>query len=280
MRLMALLSSIKQSMHFLMPKRVLEQKMAGRKKSKGWLGWIKKSDPRQCKWAADYLAARQFPSKYVVNPPQNLRSQTDDTFELYFKDMERQLSERARESADSKEAMSSLIKKMRAAWNAQKNRSKSNGRKAYSYVMSVDIEQKLHKLAGDQPINKTLEDIINHEYKLYDNEQKIFKRRYEDSMGECELLQKQIDSLNNKINSLKIKMEIERKVNDIIMKTIKGLYFKVAAQEIMMRKAENISDELTDEEKAEAIKAQEEKMNFFDQHLKAEIASIGMRRTQ
>lgn len=280
MRLMALLSSIKQSMHFLMPKRVLEQKMAGRKKSKGWLGWIKKSDPRQCKWAADYLAARQFPSKYVVNPPQNLRSQTDDTFELYFKDMERQLSERARESADSKEAMSSLIKKMRAAWNAQKNRSKSNGRKAYSYVMSVDIEQKLHKLAGDQPINKTLEDIINHEYKLYDNEQKIFKRRYEDSMGECELLQKQIDRLKDKINSVSVEIEIERKVNEIIIETIKDLYFKLAVQEIMMRNAQNVVTELTDAEQAEAIKIQMGKIKFFNHNLDAELASIGMRRTR
>lgn len=280
MRLMALLSSIKQSMHFLMPKRVLEQKMAGRKKSKGWLGWIKKSDPRQCKWAADYLAARQFPSKYVVNPPQNLRSQTDDTFELYFKDMERQLLDRANESADSKEAMSSLIKKMRAAWNAQKNRSKSNGRKAYSYVMSVDIEQKLHKLAGDQPINKTLEDIINHEYKLYDNEQKIFKRRYEDSMGECELLQKQIDCLKDEINIASVRMKTERKVNEIIIETIKDLYFKVAVQEIMMRNAQNVVTELTDAEQAEAIKVQMGKIKFFKHNLDAEIAEIGMRRTR
>lgn len=280
MRLMALLSSIKQSMHFLMPKRVLEQKMAGRKKSKGWLGWIKKSDPRQCKWAADYLAARQFPSKYVVNPPQNLRSQTDDTFELYFKEMERQLLDRANESADSKEAMSSLIKKMRAAWNAQKNRSKSNGRKAYSYVMSVDIEQKLHKLAGDQPINKTLEDIINHEYKLYDNEQKIFKRRYEDSMGECELLQKQIDCLKDEINIASVRMKTERKVNEIIIETIKDLYFKVAVQEIMMRNAQNVVTELTDAEQAEAIKVQMGKIKFFKHNLDAEIAEIGMRRTR
>jgi hypothetical protein len=56
-----------------------------------------------------------------------------------------------------------LIKKMKAALNQRENRSKlkSKHKKAYSFVMDNSIQGKLKQLAGDCPINETLERLIN-----------------------------------------------------------------------------------------------------------------------
>lgn len=56
-----------------------------------------------------------------------------------------------------------LIKKMKAALSQRNNRSKHKlkHKKAYSFIMSNNIQSKLKQLAGDRPINETLEDLIH-----------------------------------------------------------------------------------------------------------------------
>lgn len=59
-----------------------------------------------------------------------------------------------------------LINKMRAAWREKQFRSKHNGKKTYSFVMSVDVEKQLKTLAGSKgEIRQTLEQLINEQFR-------------------------------------------------------------------------------------------------------------------
>lgn len=59
-----------------------------------------------------------------------------------------------------------LINKMRAAWRQKQFRSKQNGKKTYSFVMSVDVEKQLKTLAGSKgEIRQTLEQLINEQFR-------------------------------------------------------------------------------------------------------------------
>lgn len=234
--------------------------------TQGWLGWIDQQDRNQCEWAVNYLVAHQFALP------------GSSTFAMYFDGIEYELSRRAAMSPDSRDAAVSLIKKMRAAWNAKKNRSKSRGRKAYSYVMSTDIEKKMRKLAGSNPINLTLEGIIDREYQLYVSDQKVFQLNLRNEKDNRERLQLQIDYINSQLDIAKFQIEVERETNKKVIATIKDLYLKLATQEIRLRNATDISTELTDTEQAEALKTQESKFEFFTRSLRSEIAAMGMRR--
>ena len=158
--------------------------MARAKHAQGWLGWIELEDQNQCEWAASYLADHGYGQ--VGRTP----------LAIYFENIERELTYKSSLSTDSRDAAASLIKKMRAAWNAKKNRCKSRGRKAYSYVMSTDIENKMRKLAGSNPINLTLEGIIDREYQLYVSDQKVFQLNLRNEKDNRERLQLQIDYIN------------------------------------------------------------------------------------
>jgi hypothetical protein len=59
-----------------------------------------------------------------------------------------------------------FINKMRSAWRQKQFRSKQNGKKTYSFVMSVNVERQLKTLAGSQgEIRQTLEQLINEQFK-------------------------------------------------------------------------------------------------------------------
>jgi hypothetical protein len=240
--------------------------MASESSQTGWIGWIDLNDQSQCKWATSYLAAHGYGQ--VGSTPSLIN----------FENIEREMIYRASLSTDSRVATASFIKTMRAAWNAKKNRDKSGGRKAYSYVMSTVVENQIRELAGKNPINVTLEGIIDREYQLYVNDQKDFQINLRNARDNRERLQQQIDALVSQLEDAKIKIEAERKANNIVIETIKDLYLKLATQKIMLRNSENISAELTDLEKAEAMKIQDEKIEYFNRSLRAEIAAIGRRR--
>lgn len=240
--------------------------MARLSHAQGWLGWIDQQDHSQCEWAVKYLVAHQFA------PPGRT------SYPIYFDGIENELSRKAAMNTDSRDAAALFIKKMRAAWNAKKNRSKSRGRKAYSYVMRTDIENKMRKLAGSNSINVTLEGIIDREYQLYVSDQKVFQINLRNAKDNRDRLQKQIEHLNNQFEDAKFQIEAEREANKIMMDTIKDLYLKLATQEIMLRNAKMVTKELTETEEIEALKTQDSKINFFTRSLKSEIAAMGRRR--
>lgn len=58
-----------------------------------------------------------------------------------------------------------LINKMRAAWRQKQFRSKQNGKKTYSFVMSTEVGKKLKVLAGSKgKIRQTLEGLITQSF--------------------------------------------------------------------------------------------------------------------
>lgn len=58
-----------------------------------------------------------------------------------------------------------LINKMRSAWRQKQFRSKQNGKKTYSFVMSINIEKQLKSLAGNKgEVRETLERLINERF--------------------------------------------------------------------------------------------------------------------
>lgn len=229
------------------------------------LSWIDLNNNSQCEWATSYLTARQF-SRHA-----------EESNARYFERVELKLSSWAAKSTDSKEAVISLIKKMRAAWNTKKNRSKSSGRKAYSYVMSTAITRKLHQLSGDRPINTTLEEIINNEYEVYRSENKISQTKLRDARNKHDRLQQQIDDIKKQLDEAKNKIKSEQEINKKIIETVGGLYLKVATQEVMIRSGKSKVEELNDIEKKEAIDAKKIKLDFFMENLASEIAAMGMR---
>ncbi|MBL0231301.1 MAG: hypothetical protein IPP76_11080 [Moraxellaceae bacterium] len=117
-------------------------------KSTDPLSWIEFNDHAQTKWVEEYLK-RQLPPCYLY-------TNTHNVIEI------RTYNDRPLYGAD----LTILINKMRAAWRQKVFRSKQNGKKTYSFVMSRGIEAKLKALSGKGEIRKTLEDLIENVYKF------------------------------------------------------------------------------------------------------------------
>lgn len=112
------------------------------------LAWIDASDIEQIAWVNRYLW-QHLPLGYLVI------SSTSD-MAIYQSSM----------SVPINADLILLINKMRAAWRQKQFRSKQNGKKTYSFVMSVDVEKQLKTLAGRKgEIRQTLEQLINEQFK-------------------------------------------------------------------------------------------------------------------
>ncbi len=110
------------------------------------LSWIKLDDQAQVAWVQKYLA-RQLPPCYLTTD--NIDAIVISTYDhkmLY--------------DADN----TLLINKMRSAWRQKVFRSKQNGKKTYSFVMSRGIEAKLKVLSGKGKIRETLEELIENSH--------------------------------------------------------------------------------------------------------------------
>lgn len=67
-----------------------------------------------------------------------------------------QLCQLLEKTADGRE----LRNKMFKAWRSKKSRDKDNGKKLYTFNLSIKAGSYLKKIAKDNPINKTLENLI------------------------------------------------------------------------------------------------------------------------
>lgn len=241
--------------------------MARMRSTKVWLGWLNPEDRTQYRWAVSYLISNGFGEPGRVKPS------------TYLENIEQELIDRADLNPDSLDSTLSFIKRMRAAWNAKKNRDTSRGRKAYSYVMSTDIEHKIRELAGKRPINETLEKIIDREYQHFKNDRKAFQLDLRTQRDHRERLQYKIDELTSHLENFKDQLEAEKAARKIMAETIKDLYLKIATQEIILRHANITKIDLTLDEQTEAITNQETRFDFFNRSLHAEFSAMGRRRS-
>ena len=112
------------------------------------LAWIDGNDAEQIAWVNRYL------SQHL--PLGSLRLLPTSDMAIYSNNMPVPIS------AD----LILFINKMRSAWRQKQFRSKQNGKKTYSFVMSVNVERQLKTLAGSQgEIRQTLEQLINEQFK-------------------------------------------------------------------------------------------------------------------
>jgi hypothetical protein len=106
------------------------------------LSWIKVGDSEQTAWVEEYLK-RQLPPCYLDKTnPNGIEIRTYRNQFLHASDL------------------TLLINKMRSAWRQKIFRSKQNGKKTYSFVMSRSIGIMLKALSGKGEIRKTLETLI------------------------------------------------------------------------------------------------------------------------
>ena len=117
------------------------------------LKWIDKRNKQQLEWINQYLK-KHAPFSYLneLNPT---------GFEIYFQDNSMPFPI----SVLISDKLKLFINKMRAAWRQKVFRSKKNGKRTYSFVMSTDIGKRLKTLAGEKnSIRETLEFIINERF--------------------------------------------------------------------------------------------------------------------
>jgi len=133
------------------------------------LEWIDENNKNQCLWYKNYLSRKgiqliyprplYYPGPIQPPPPTDFEVVTATIRTSYSTNKE-------------------LIRRMRGAWSQHKFRSKGN-RKPYNFVMSANIGSKLRSIAGDQPVNQILENIINRDADF----QKMAKKELRDEIN-------------------------------------------------------------------------------------------------
>lgn len=117
-----------------------------------WFGWLDNQSEDNLIWALNYLVDNAG----LKIDDRGQRASPQEHIDHY----NRHIFPRSFVSIGDKEL---LIKKMKAALSQRENRSKHklNHKKAYSFIMNKNIQKQLKQLAGDRPINETLERLIN-----------------------------------------------------------------------------------------------------------------------
>lgn len=221
---------------------------------KNWLDWVKLEVPIQC----DYVIRYMIKLGFLIDRQVTLRDQVGDANDLL--------------NGVPPDTATLITQKMRAAWNQKKNRDCSSGRKTYSFVMSVEIEDKLKKLAGNALLNKTLENLINHAselddlYKLVLQEEKdVYKKEQEKKwLIQNGLNQRTLEILKYNGRKLEHTKALQKK-------TIEDLYFKVCKYEMILKEHKLETIELTPEQKMQVKQNQDTATSFYEKDLQSEL---------
>lgn len=111
------------------------------------LAWIDQNDREQIAWVNRYLSQHQPLASLGILPTSDMA--------IFINNMPLPINAE----------LILIINKMRSAWRQKQFRSKQNGKKTYSFVMSVNIENQLKKLAGSKgEVRQTLERLINERF--------------------------------------------------------------------------------------------------------------------
>ncbi len=152
------------------------------------LDWIDRNDAEQIAWVNQYLSKYLRPCSLWFLP----------TSEMAI------LNNHIPVPIDADLIL--FINKMRLAWRQKKFRSKQNGKKTYSFVMSTEVEKKLKVLAGHKgKIRQTLEALI--------------VQRYESEVPNINELKNKNNELKNKNNELQAKVK-EKTTDNLTIKEV------------------------------------------------------------
>jgi hypothetical protein len=117
--------------------------------------WLEPKNTSQCKWAWEKLKNG--------NPNRALPQLTPRCDSEYYCAVIVSILE----ISQNDDTTTLFVEKLKRAWRSKTYRDRLNGKKTYNIVMSVDIKEKLDKLAkhNEKKINATLESIIDREYR-------------------------------------------------------------------------------------------------------------------
>lgn len=104
-----------------------------------------------------------------------------------------------------------LRNKMFKAWRSKKSRDSDNGKKLYTFNLSIKAGDQLKKVAKSAPLNQTLESLIFSETKLQQENEKLLKQ-----LKHAELLNKQLEKQLDEVNSLAVPVDDEAKIEVLI----------------------------------------------------------------
>lgn len=118
--------------------------------------WLDNEDTKQCEWASKYLANSkeyQIPTWFIPTPTtsQQMFDATIAAFDIWPA------------HPDTKKM---FIVKMKKAWSQKKHRDSMEGKKAYNFVLKIEVKEKLDKLSKAYGLKKNeyLEQVINQEF--------------------------------------------------------------------------------------------------------------------
>jgi hypothetical protein len=101
-----------------------------------------------------------------------------------------------------------LRNKMFKAWRSKKSRDSDNGKKLYTFNLSIKVGDQLKKVAKNAPLNQTLESLIFSETTLQQENEMLLKQlRQSESVNKK--LEKQLDEINQAIKPVDDSAEIE-----------------------------------------------------------------------
>jgi len=176
-------------------------------------------------WVKSYLLPK---SELLLNLTNGQPLDTNNMDELGFK----QFCQLLETTAEGRE----LRNKMFKAWRSKKSRDSDNGKKLYTFNLSIKAGDQLKKVAKSAPLNQTLESLIFSETTLQQENDKLLKQLKQTEV-ENKKLEKQLEEVNAKISPVDDDAEIEALVeSDIQVSELAALEKSKLIKQILILK--------------------------------------------
>jgi hypothetical protein len=177
------------------------------------------------KWVRSYLLPK---GTLLLNITNGQPLDMDNMDEIGFKEF-CQLLETTAEGRE-------LRNKMFKAWRSKKSRDSDNGKKLYTFNLSIKAGDQLKKVAKNAPLNQTLESLIFSKNTQLEENEKIIKELKQTQLLNSQL-QKQLDQANSAVQPRDDNAEIEALIeSDIQVSELAALEKSKLIKQILILK--------------------------------------------
>ncbi|WP_160061888.1 hypothetical protein [Psychromonas sp. L1A2] len=177
--------------------------------------------------------------KNYLMPKSDLLTTLTDGIDLDLNDMSedkfKQLCQLLETSAEGRE----LRNKMFKAWRSKKSRDSDNGKKLFTFNLSIKAGEQLKKVAKQAPLNQTLEALIFAGNTSSKNDEKL-QQQLKQCKIENKRLQQQLNDVLQKTQTVDDDAEIESLINsDLQVTELAKLEKSKLIKQILMLKRKN-----------------------------------------
>ncbi|WP_410210657.1 hypothetical protein [Aquirhabdus sp.] len=184
-----------------------------------WFAWFKPRSIEDQLWIERYLLKQKVPLADRSMFPNN---------QAWLMRLDQQIQSDIDANVDRIYFYETLMKKTKAAWSQKKLRTK-NGRKAYNFIMSNEIEAKLKQLNPKGTISQSLEELILNT----SNIESVIKKEYEEKFSrlkkvtnyEVEQLRVKNQREQLKNSELLLKYNKVKEINTNLESTLKEIFY-------------------------------------------------------